>query len=142
MAFGYTIATNLTEDDFSVDMEVNVEEEEAVLSFDYERLGGEFTAVFKSDDESLELTGAIGELELGKRIGLELYDYVYQETEYQEEQELNAKLYLTVLEGEVLPLDGEQQDVLQMTKEDFDALGEEISGNLMWMLFSMMGLFQ
>jgi len=142
VAFDYVIATEVDEDTYAMDWTVKAEEEEMVISFDYERLNGEFTAVFAMDGQSVELIGAVSELEKGKKIGLELESYRIKSEEDVEEGELNATMYVSVLEDEVKPLSGEEKDVLQMTEADFKALTDEITGNIMKVAFALMSLFE
>lgn len=138
----YQVVTENTEDSYCVKYNAEYNEEPLDFEFDYEKLAGDFVLKVADHARSLTLTGAIGELEKGRKIGLELDAYKYIEGDYTEEQELAVSLSVKTLDKEVTPLTGTQQDVLQMTEADFAALEKEISTNITWMLFGMMGLFQ
>lgn len=138
----YTLVTENTEDIYAVDCQIVYNEEPLQLSFDYEKLGGEFLVFVKDDVQSLEVNGVINELEKGRKISLEVDDYTYIEGDYTEEQELNISLYVKVLEETVAPLADNPMDALMMTAEDVEALEEEITTNVYKLAFSMLGLFQ
>lgn len=136
------VTTENTEDIYSVEWQAVLNEEPLQLSFEYEKLGGDFVLAAENSVQLLTVTGAIGELEKGRKIGLELEDYVYVEGDYIEEQELNLSLYLKVLEETVAPLTGKELDVVKLTEEDVAALEEEARANVYKLVFSMLGLFQ
>lgn len=138
----YIVETENTEDTYTETHYVDNAGEVYRVRFDYEKLAGDFVLEASGQGRKLALEGVVDELEKGSKIGLEVDGYTYVEGDYTEEQVLNVNVSLKVSETEVAPLGGTQQDVLQMTEADFKALEEEISKNLTWMLFSMMGLFQ
>ena len=134
--------TEYTEQDYEVSYSVNYNAMPYYLALDYEALSGEFECKAEAGEESLMVTGVVDTLEKGSAIGVEVDWYKYKDGEYSEENDLDVKASVKVLEKEVVPVSGEVQDVLAMAEHDFTALEEEITKNITWMLFSMMGLFQ
>lgn len=136
------VSTENTEDVYGVRYDITVDGETIAIVFDYEKLDGSFSFYAGARDASLTLEGAFGELEKGKKLGLELEKISLKDGEYVEDIELNASLYVKVLEGTVTPLEGNEVNLLTMTAEDVQAWTEEVTGNIYQMLFSMMGLFE
>ncbi len=142
LEFSYQVTTENTENTYSVEYRVQYNGKPMRLSLNHEKLGGDFILVVKNGIKSLAITGAIGELEKGRKIGLEVKDYVYAEGDYTEEQELNVSIYLKVLEDTVTPLKGEERDALALTEADVAALKEEVIVNIYKLAFSMLGVLQ
>lgn len=140
--FTCQVVTECTEEDYEVSYSVNYNAMPYYLALDYEVLSGEFECKAEAGEKSLKVAGAVNGLEKGRCISVEAEQYKYKDGEYSEENDLDVSFSIKVLETEVAPLSGKTQDVLAMTEQDFKALGEEITKNLTWMLFSMMGLFQ
>ncbi|MBP3568721.1 MAG: hypothetical protein J6K04_06085 [Lachnospiraceae bacterium] len=138
----YQVATENTEDGCVMEWKAVCNGEPLELSLQYEKLGGDFTLQGKNSAQSLKITGAVGELEQGKKIGLELEEYVYTEEDYTEEQNLDVSLYVKVLEDMVTPLSGNERDALALTQEDVVKLEEEVTANIYKLMFRMLGLFQ
>ena len=136
------VTTEHTEDSYSVRCDITADEEMVSIVFDYEKLDGSFVFRVGHDSAEVSVSGAFGELEKGKKIGLELEKISVKDGEYSEELEVNASLYVKVLEGEITPLEGETMDLLAMNAQDIQAWTEEVSGNVYQMLFSLMGLFE
>ena len=136
------ITTNMLEDVFSTALVMTVDGVEMSMDMTYETLSGEFEVCGETEPYSMTLIGVVDELEKGKKIGLELEQIVVKAEDESETLPLDITLYLKVLEESVMPLSGEQKDVLKMTEEDFTALGEEITGNIYEIIFGMFGLFQ
>lgn len=138
----YQQLTENTEDVYAVDFQVLYNEKPLLLSFDFEKLGGEFVVFVKDARQSLEVNGVINELEKGRKISLEVDDYTYIEGDYTEEQELNISLYVKVLEETVGVLAENPKDALAMTEADVTALEEEIIANVYMLALRIMGLMQ
>ena len=138
----YQAVTEYTEEDYAVSYSVNYNATPYYLALDYEALSGEFECKAEAGEVSLMVTGVMDTLEKGSAIGIEADWYKYKDGEYSEENDLDVRLSVKVLETEVVSLSDKTQDVLAMAEHDFTALEEEITKNITWMLFSMMGLFQ
>ena len=138
----YTVVTDNTEDAYAAEYKVVCNEIPAKLAITYEKLGGEFELFADAGEISLTLQGVISQLEKGKKVSAEVENYIYTEEDYVEEADIQVSLLAQVLEGTIEPLDEAALDVLQMQEAEFQALEEEIEGNILKMAFSLMGLFQ
>lgn len=138
----YAIVTTVMDDVFATVVSMTVDGVELLMDAAYETLSGEFKFCAGAGAYSLALNGVVDELEIGKKISVELEQAIVKDGEAAKNIPLDVALYLKVLEENVATLSGEQKDVLQMTEEDFNALGEEITGNVYEMIFGMFGLFQ
>ena len=79
-------------------------------------------------DKSLEISGAVGRLEKGKKIGIELEKITVEDGDYREILGLEAEIALAVLETgtEIVPLEGRQVDVFALTEKKANSLVREV----------------
>lgn len=134
----YVISTENTEEVYAIEYNATIEDENVVMAFTYEKVGGDYVALMSAEGVSIEIEGAIGELELGKSFGVELDSIRVTEGDFSEEVEIGLSVYVKVLDSVIEPLAEETKDVLTMTANDWNGLAMEI----MMKIYSMVGEFE
>ena len=99
-------------------------------------------AAMAMEELTMELAGTIKELKRGETLDAEVDNFTYSDGTTTVSQGVDASFYIAVKETEILPLSGNQMDLLSMTEDDFAALTEEISTSLTGKLFQLLGLLQ
>lgn len=138
----YRAATENSEERYGVTYYAEYNSMPATAAFEYEKLNGDYTLEVTVKEHSVALQGVVDRLENGSSIGFTVDTFRYEGEENLVEQELEVDFFVKLLDTEVAPLTGTARDVLVMTEADFKQLENEISQNITWMLFSLMGLFQ
>lgn len=140
--FEMEIKTENTKEKYAVAWKMAAEGQEVELSFDYDKEGGEITAAMSVEELTAELAGTIKELKKGVTLDAEVDKFMYSDGTTTVSQGVDASFYMTAKETEIIPLSGNQMDLLSMTEDDFTALTEEISTSLTGKLFQLLGLLQ
>ncbi len=124
----YAVSTQNTKDTLEQEWTLIYNGIPVEMSFAYEKLDGEFEWRAAMQDKSLEISGAVGRLEKGTKIGIELEKITVIHGDYRETLGLEAEFSLAVLEEgtELVPLEGKQVDVFALTEKKANSLVREV----------------
>jgi len=140
--FAIDIKTENTKEIYETEWKATADEEVLAFAFEYNKSKSDFRASVVIEEVSLGVSGCISELKKGSKLDVDFESFSCKIEDTEISQDLEASFCMEATEVEVIPLSGNQMDLLSMTAEDFETLSEESSTNITKKLFQLIGLVQ